>query len=159
MKRGARIHRRISNVYSLESITFNQLKEKDKEGAQRVLDHHWSIARVEAEDRGSLLSGVLDDRVVGELELVHPLLQNGTVVPVLHHHIILRHVPVRRKHRFSTIHCHLHFHRSSRLTHHCLPLPLHQCDAGTRGEEKQACVRANSALGSLSWVHRGECHP
>ena len=31
---------RKSNVYSLESIMFSQLEEKDREGAQRVLDHY-----------------------------------------------------------------------------------------------------------------------
>ena len=37
---GANSRGKKSNVYSLERITFNQLKEKDKEGAQRVLDHY-----------------------------------------------------------------------------------------------------------------------
>ena len=38
VKTGARSRGRHSNVYSLEMMKFNQLEEKDKEGAQRVLD-------------------------------------------------------------------------------------------------------------------------
>ena len=38
VKRGAKSRGRKRNVHSLESITFSQLEEKDKEGAQRVLD-------------------------------------------------------------------------------------------------------------------------
>ena len=40
MKTGARSHGRNSNVHSLESITFSQLEQKDREGAQRVLDYY-----------------------------------------------------------------------------------------------------------------------
>ena len=38
VKRGAISRGRHSNVYSFESITFSQLEQKDREGAQRVLD-------------------------------------------------------------------------------------------------------------------------
>ena len=38
VKTGARSCEKNSNVHSLESITFSQLEEKDKDGAQRVLD-------------------------------------------------------------------------------------------------------------------------
>ena len=38
VKTGARSHGRNSNVYPLESITFSQLEQKDREGAQGVLD-------------------------------------------------------------------------------------------------------------------------
>ena len=38
VKMGARSRGRNSNVYSFESITFSQLEQNDREGAQRVLD-------------------------------------------------------------------------------------------------------------------------
>ena len=40
VKTGTRSRRSKSNVYSLEIMKFNQLEEKDKEGAQRVLDRY-----------------------------------------------------------------------------------------------------------------------
>ena len=40
VKTGARSRVRKSNIHSLESITFSQLEEKDKKGAQRVLVHY-----------------------------------------------------------------------------------------------------------------------